>query len=76
MDYFENTIEPKPKHGDNGEYRQFVGIWNNNLTYSGDRFGRDIYCAKCNNWNTVKDTPLLFQFMNCKKCNTSFLEKC
>lgn len=73
--YFENTIEPKPKHGSEGEYREFVGKWDSNLTYSGDRFGHDVYCAKCNNWNTVENTSILFKFMSCKNCGTSFLDK-
>lgn len=73
MSTFKNTIEPKPKHGDKGEYRMFTGTWNNNLQYSGDRSGCDIYCEYCDHWNTVEGTHLLFQFENCKNCNNSFL---
>jgi len=72
MEYFENTQEPAPAHGAKGPYREFIGAWSEDLIYSGDRMGRDIYCAKCNHWNTVKGTSILFEFMSCKNCNASF----
>lgn len=75
METFLNTLEPKPKHGTKGEHRIFNGKWDENLQYSGDREGCDIYCGHCNHWNTVKGTGILFQFMNCKNCNQSFLKK-
>lgn len=69
----ENTT---PKHGDRGEYREFIGHWTPELSYTGDKCGRDIYCANCNTWNTVEGTHLLFTVMgNCKNCGTSFYKE-
>lgn len=76
MDYYLNTIEPKPQHGHQGEYRRFMGEWydaGHSLQHTNDRFGHDIYCANCNHWSTVKDTNILYSVVGkCKVCNTSF----
>lgn len=72
-DFYINTIEPKPKHGEQGQHCTFIGAWDKNLQYSGDRLGNDIYCANCNYWSTVKGTGILFSIIGeCKNCGTSF----
>jgi hypothetical protein len=72
-DFYPNTIEPTPTHGSEGEYRRFFGKWDENLQYSGDRFGCDVYCGKCNHWNTVEGTNILFSVCgNCKNCGERF----
>lgn len=77
IDFYPNLQIPHPPHGTSGKHRQFIGKWNtDNLTYSGDRLGSDIYCANCNHWNTVKNTNILFSIVgNCKKCGTSFYKE-
>ncbi len=76
MDFYKNTIHPKPKHASSGEHRQFIGSWDENLQYSGDRLGNDVYCSNCDNWSTVKGMGILFSIIgNCKNCGQSFLEK-
>lgn len=73
MDYYLNTQEPKPEHGEQGQNRLFLGEWKDDLTYTGDRQGNDIYCSNCNHWSTVKGTSILFSVVgDCKKCGTPF----
>nr|DAI89639.1 MAG TPA: NUDIX domain protein [Caudoviricetes sp.] len=73
MDTYINTIEPKPKHGQEGQHREFIGYWDKELSYSGDRLGCDIYCSNCNHWSTVKGTNILFSVCGkCKNCGTKF----
>jgi len=75
MDYYLNTYEPKPEHGEEGKYRQFNGSWEEGLTYTVDRFGRDIYCSGCNHWSTVKGKNILYSVLgNCKNCGKSFIK--
>ena len=66
----------KPKHGEEGTYREFTGHWTPELTYTGDRSGSDVYCAYCDTWNTVEGTNILFSVIgNCKYCGASFCEE-
>lgn len=74
LDFYKNTNESKPRHGEQGQHRAFVGVWKG-TNYTGDREGRDIYCAFCDYWNTVHGTGILFSVTgNCKVCGASFLK--
>lgn len=68
-------MENKPAHGQRGDHREFIGKWDVNIQYSGDREGCDIYCGNCDTWNTVEGTNILYSVVGkCKKCGHPFRE--
>ncbi len=68
-------MDNKQEHGQEGKHRVFIGKWDENLQYSGDREGNDIYCGNCDTWNTVEGTNILFSVVGeCKKCCHRFCD--
>lgn len=87
LDYYPNTKTPAPKHLAKGEYRTFNKVETKDfilpdgsieqITYNGSSISAsDIFCGKCNHWNTHLNENLFFSIVGkCKNCNQPFSDE-